>query len=192
MGWAEDIYKIGKDIIQNNRKDKGTIYLSRSQVNWDVFNARVKTKYWVAGTSLVRIVHRDLFKEFFTRKGISEIRIILPDTKEGTDSYRQLNLFNELGNGQLVYEQVKECSDAFSMLKQKIKKETTQYRSYLKKYPFSMYSNITLSDCEAYISFYNPTGVGDKNFTIYYDRKKNEQGYNAIEREFLMMWEKSK
>lgn len=52
-----------------------------------------------------------------------------------------------------------------------------------------MYSNITIFDDDAFISFYDSIGSGESNFALHLNRNSNNQGYRKIEEEFLRMWD---
>ena len=166
---------------------KHELYLGRRELHWKPFNEQVTHRYWVCGTSLVGVIERRLIDRYLTA-GIRDIKVILPNTDSTYCSYEQLQQFNSLPDKDLVADQVKLAKGSFDGLAVRIQSHQKQTEEYLRKYPGTMYSNITIFDDDAFISFYNCTGVGDSSFTLHFNRGTSEQGYRLVEEEFLRMW----
>ncbi len=163
------------------------LYLHRKDIHWKSFNEKVSYRYWACGTSLVGVVERGLIQKYLGA-GIRDIKVILPHTDNSYSSYEQLEQFNKFPDRDLVADQVELAKVSFDRLRAHIQSYEKQTESYLRKYGGTMYSNITIFDDDAFISFYDCTGVGDSNFALHFNKSTNEQGYHLVEEEFLRMW----
>ncbi len=163
------------------------LYLNRSDVHWKSFNEQVSYRYWACGTSLVGVIERDLIQEYLTA-GITDIKVVLPNTDNSYSSCDQLEQFNEFTND-LVADQVELARGSFDKLSRCIQSGGKEPEDYLRKYGGIMYSNITIFDDDAFISFYDCTGLGDSNLTLHFNRSTSEQGYRLVEKEFSRIWD---
>lgn len=167
------------------RSDHG-LFLKRQDIHWPTYNEGISYKYWACGTSLVGVIERGLIQNYF-RKGLKDIKLILPNPDNSYASYEQLEKYNEFGHG---YDQIKLAKESFEKCRHCIPAGIDHIEDYLRMYGGIMYSNITIFDDRAFIAFYNSTGIGDTNITLCFNRGDNEPGYHLVEEEFLRMWEK--
>jgi hypothetical protein len=163
------------------------VYPQRVQVNWTDFNSSVEKRFWVCGTSLNSLFHRrpgplDLFRD-------AQIKVLLPAAEVGTSSFAQLNDFNRFSNPPMP-DQIAEARHCVASA-QKIISELAPRTNLpeLRCYRGIMYSNITIMDEDAFIAFYDSTGIGVNNVTLHVKLSNNPFGYAQIETEFDRMWE---
>ena len=161
------------------------LYLNRKEVHWPQYNEKVSRRFWACGTSLIGVFERELIRKYFNN-GVRDIKILLPNTDNPYLSYEQLEKYNRVESG-LVGNQVDLAKVAFEMF-ETITLSGMEKSEFLKKYSGIMFSNITIFDDDAFISFYDYRGIGDSNFTLHFDRNLNKIGYDLVESEFLRMW----
>ena len=187
--WHKEKKGVFEPVIEGgtDRLVEHKLYLNRGDIHWKSFNDKVSYRYWACGTSLIGVIEKKLIQRYLAA-GIRDIKVILPNTDNFYSSYEQLEQFNKLPNRDLVANQVEEARASFERLKARIQSYVKQTEEYLRKYGGTMYSNITIFDDDAFISFYDCTGVGSSNFTLHFSKSTNEQGYHLVEEEFLRMW----
>ena len=164
-------------------------YQQRHRVQWSQFNEQTRHRFWVAGTSLVAVVEREIVPNCVSQ-GVDDIRLVLPATDAQTLSYHQLHHYDLQPGANLVHNQIDAADDAFSKLQSQISKlfSADEHR-HLRRYSGIMYSNITIFDDDAFIAFYDTSGLGDGNITIHFNAESNPAGFRYVEIEFLRMWE---
>jgi 8-oxo-dGTP diphosphatase len=175
-------------------RNRSTVWLTRQEIGWDQFNKKVSNRFWACGTSLMGVAerklglaHRKLVPEFFAR-GLKDIRILLPDTRASLPSTLQLKEYNKAADGPVV-SQLHAAKESYKVLKSQISKLAAGRESdYLRTYKGIMYSNITIYDDDAFISFYDSTGLGDNNISLHFNRQGNEEGYERVAKDFERMW----
>lgn len=146
--------------------------------------------FWAVGTSLVGVAERH-FVESFLKKGGIDIRIILPDVEGSTLSLHQLKEYDK--NSPMVSRQVGAARSSYTKLLKKIRKvHAGDVGRYLRSYPGILYSNITIFDDDAFISFYDSVGLGDANLTVHFNRQTNTAGFDRVKEEFERMWKSSR
>jgi hypothetical protein len=164
------------------------LYLQRQEVHWIPFKVKVRTKYWVAGTSLVGVAERAVIEDL-DRKGVKDIKLILPAIERHLSSFIQLDQYDKLVATPLVNNQVKVAGESYKKLLACVKLITNgKELDHIRLYSGIMYSNITIFDDDAFIAFYDSTGVGDNNITLHFNQLESEVGYRRIEEEFMKMW----
>ncbi|MHB8792518.1 MAG: NUDIX domain-containing protein [Thermoleophilia bacterium] len=168
--------------------NSSNIFLKRHNVHWLHYSERTISRYWAAGTSLVTVAERNLIGNFHDQ-GVRDIKIILPATNHFQSSFNQLDQYNKLVSSQLVNNQVEEAKDSYKKLLLSfnfIKEDNT--KDYIRQYSGIMYSNITILDDDAFIAFYDRTGVGDNSITLHFNKNQNVLEYRRVEEEFMAMW----
>ncbi|GEM_PF-187410 len=161
------------------------IYLSRKEIHWSLYNEKVASRFWACGTSLIGVFERGLIQKY-ANKGVKDIKIILPSTDVSHISFEQLEKYDQLSVG-LIENQVNLAKVAYQKF-ESIVLADMEISEILKKYSGIMFSNITIFDDDAFISFYDQTGVGDTNITLHFNKSVNRTGYSLVESEFLRMW----
>ncbi|MHB8159274.1 MAG: NUDIX hydrolase [Thermoleophilia bacterium] len=164
------------------------ISLKRQNIHWLHYSDKIQTRCWASGTSLVTVAERDLLVNFY-EKGIKDIKIILPFTDQGLSSFNQLDQFNKLATTQLVNNQIEEAKNSYSKLLNSFEfvKGCTE-KDFIRQYSGIMYSNIIIIDDDAFIAFYDRTGIGDNSITLHFNKEENILGYRRVENEFMEMW----
>jgi hypothetical protein len=172
------------------------IYPCRADIiDWDAFNNRVSSMYWACGTSLAPINDRSLIDKFIKRN-VTNIKILLPHTDPRCCSCLQLLEYNRVHK--VGRKQEEDADSCYNSLVKNIEMQINRGRlsghigRYLRRYHGTMYSNITISEKEAFISFYDQTGSGDENITLHASKILNTIGYERIKRDFLNMWNANK
>ncbi len=164
------------------------LYLHREEIHWAQYNARVSKKFWVCGTSLVPFLEKGLMQDYLA-KGVKDIRVILPHSDRCYASHEQLEKYDQLGFG-LVDNQVDRAREAYERSKSLAPLFcNTGATGIFRRYGGIMYSNITIFDQDAFISFYDCTGIGDLNFALHFNESTNKAGYALVEAEFQRMWD---
>jgi 8-oxo-dGTP pyrophosphatase MutT (NUDIX family) len=163
-------------------------HLRRQAIHWGPLNDQVKQRFWVAGTSLVGVVERDLVATLYER-GVRDIKVLLPSTDVDTLSYRQLHLFDAQPTGNLVYSQVDAARRSMDKLTQRISglPEAGEH-GFLRPYNGIMYYNIAVFDDDAFVAFYDTTGLGDNAPTVHFNARTSPDGYKLAIDEFQRMW----
>lgn len=170
-------------------ESSSNIFIKRQQIHWIPYNNTIQTRYWASGTSLVGVAERNLIQVFYN-KGVKDIKIILPATARCLSSFNQLDQYNKLVTTQLVNNQVEEAEVSYKKLLLCLNHISNgRERDFIRLYSGIMYSNITIFDDDAFIAFYDRTGVGDNGITIHFNRKLNKLGYHRVEEEFMNMWD---
>lgn len=188
MGISEDIYKICKDLLERWWKKSQSMYLKRTEIDWEPYNQKVSSLYWVCGTSLIAVAEHLL--NSLVDKGVDNIKIILPNDEEGCPSYNQLVEFNNNPNP-LIGNQIELAKKAYEEICKTLESREKELTEHLRKYSGTMYSNITIYDEDAFISFYDKAGIGDENITLQFHGKQTE-GYKLVKDLFKKMWRDSK
>jgi hypothetical protein len=164
------------------------VQLHRKDVSWSQFNDKVSRRFWACGTSLRDVLQRKLVEDFW-KKGTRDIKILLPDFHTGSLSRRQLIQFNRVAGNTLADEQVKAAKSCYNGFAENIKKlALANWKQYLHLYKGIMYANITISDKEAVVAFYDSTGIGDNSTTLHIAKTGNPKAYEKVLNEFLTMW----
>jgi 8-oxo-dGTP diphosphatase len=165
-----------------------SFHLRRQAVHWGPYNDQVRRRFWVAGTSLVGVVERDLVATFYGR-GVRDIKVVLPSTDVDTLSYRQLHLFDAQPTGSLVLNQVEVAGRSFEMLARRVAElpESAEHQ-LLRRYTGIMYANIAVFDDDAFVAFYDTTGLGDNSPTLHFNARTSGDGYSLAIDEFMRMW----
>ncbi len=183
------------------------IYFRRSEVtSWTRYNHGTKRRFWVCGTSLMQVAEyeeKTMIPKFFDRN-VYDVRILVSGTAIGSPSRLQLEGYDRRNKGPLL-PQVDLAERSFKSLEKQVTKalrshrqalkksgKSTQMANYLRQHSNIMYSNITLYDNDAFIAFYNSTGVGADNLTLHFTVDENIKGYNRAESEFMLMWDESR
>jgi 8-oxo-dGTP diphosphatase len=178
----------GSDIKEPFYETSPSIYLQRQLIHWIPYNDKIQTRYWASGTSLLGVVERNLIQDFY-KKGIRDIKIILPATEPCMSSFHQLHQYDKLVKTTLVNNQVEEAEKSYKKLLACLNTISNRSdRDFIRLYRGIMYANITIFDDDAFIAFYDTTGIGDNSITIHFNRKTNERGYQQVEQEFMNMW----
>jgi 8-oxo-dGTP diphosphatase len=179
--------KIGKresiSIESADDQDGNKIYLSRKEIHWEPYNLKVSARFWAAGTTLVAVGERHWVEEF-CRAGV-DVKLILPSFESHHISYSQLMQYDRF---ELVYDQVEAARKSYKLLAKKLAQFERPLEEYLRRYSGIMYANITIFDRDAFIAYYDTTGVGDSSVTLHFDKDHDELGYRKVEQEFLRMW----
>jgi len=184
MEIIDDIYKIVKDLYGDWRRR--SVYLRRTSVNWEKYNKKTQNRYWVCGTSLVGVANNGVIERFLDAR-VYDLRVVLPETENGNLSRWQLQCFNKIKVGPFE-KQVLLAKMSYQRIKQLFTSYGVVYAEHLRKYTGIMYSNITIYDNDAFISFYDPTGVGDNNITLHFHGRESDE-YHCVEELFLQMWD---
>ena len=122
-----------------------------------------------------------------SKTAVKDIKLILSNPETNCVSYEQLAKYDQLGF--TVDNQVELAVKAHKRFMSILSGSNS--RSTYKQYGGIMYANITIFDDDAFIAFYNCTGVGDSNLTVHFNRSTNSAGYKFVEDEFLRMWNAS-
>jgi 8-oxo-dGTP diphosphatase len=193
--------KIGKKDSPQKREEEGNrirpigavsasveYCAKRKQIHWEPYNDKATHRFWACGTSLIGVSERGMLQKYFA-KGLQDIKIILPSVSESHSSFQQLELYDRQQDSRLIYNQVQAARESYRRLVPIIEKATSRPAiEIIRKYTGIMYSNITIFDDDAFISFYDSTGVGENNITLHHNRSTNMDDYRSIEEEFLRMW----
>jgi hypothetical protein len=162
------------------------LHLGRLHVPWEKYNDSVKSRYWVCGASLEPVAQNRLI-ETFVRKGVSDIKVLLPNTDKRFVSYDQLEKFNQQSP-----ELAPQVNLAINSYKTMLDCVAVSYKGksddLVRTYGGVIYSNITIYDDDAFITFYDCTGKGDRGFTLQFKKNVNKKGFEFVEQEFLRMW----
>ena len=168
------------------------VHLQRNEIKWSRFNGRVRSRYWVCGTSLAPLVDNLLIDQF-AKQGARDIRILLPETEKlEMCSLIQLKEYDRIRAVARI--QVQDARSCFQSIKRVIsgllEKGTLGgvIENYLRTYHGTMYANFTISDEEAYVAHYGRSGAGNQAVALRMDRRSNRLAYEWAEREFLDMW----
>ncbi len=161
------------------------LYMNRKEIHWTPYNDKVSSRYWACGTSLIGVFEFGLIQKYASA-GVRDIKVILPDTDNSYISFEQLDKYNRMNIG-LIENQIDLAKLAFEKF-ETIILTNGNISEILKKYSGIMFSNITVFDDDAFISFYDCTGSGGLNFTLHFNKNINKTGYNLVETEFLRMW----
>lgn len=188
MAFLKDIYDIVKDFFGQHMIGAPSVYLKRTEIDWKPFNDNVRFRYWACGTSLIPIADHVLVP--LLDKEIKDIKIVLPNTKKGFTSYFQLKEFDRTQTGP-VGGQINLAKATYDRIADTFEQRNITIKDHLRKYSGIMYSNITIYDEDALISFYDTTGIGDKNITMKFHGMETE-GYRLVKNEFERMWSANK
>lgn len=181
-----DGYRSIKELYDHWRGKRCRVYLKRTDINWDKYNEKTQNRYWVCGTSLIGVANNGVIERLLNNC-VYDIRVVLPETKQGSLSRKQLQYFNKVKAGPIEL-QVPLAERSYQRIEELFMKHTVSVDDHLRKYAGIMYSNITICDNDAFISFYNPTGVGDRNITLHFQDHQSK-GYKQVEELFLQMWD---
>jgi hypothetical protein len=174
-------------IITKMVKKTAIVCLNRSEIDFNRYGKKVSRTYCVCGTSL-KTVHEEFINTLLERN--IDFKILLPDYDDKTVSYTQLGEYNKRKN-QPYEDQVNVCENSYNAIKNALKNRGITLKDHLRLYPGIMFQNITIIDDHAFISFYDSTGYGDKNITIFCG-KQNKALMKRIEGLFTDMWERAK
>lgn len=171
-----------------------TVHLRRSEVDWARFNDQVTSRFWACGTSLAPLCDRGLIEERFINQGTTDIRLLLPETREQVllCSVVQLGEYDRVHK--LARKQVVDARHCYGRLREIIislieeKKLEGVLEDHLRGYYGTMYTNLTISNKDAYVSYYGLTGSGDDSVTLHIDAQQNPQAYQRVENDFLNIW----
>lgn len=188
MGIFEDTYKISKDILERWKRKSQSIYLKRTEIDWGPYNRKIRNLYWVCGTSLIAVAEH-LLNSLIDGE-VENIKIILPNTQAGCPSYNQLREFNKAHTSPAV-DQIELANETYEKIAKTFESRGKTVTEHLRQYSGIMYSNITIYDEDAFISFYDRTGIGDKNITLHLHGEK-AKGYKLVKDSFKEMWVDSK
>ena len=200
MGQITDEEVIGKEAEKTLRKwARGLLsvplpmsvqtYLYRSEIKWPEFDDTIRKRFWVCGTSLCGLKHRQVLERLWA-KGLRDIRIILPCTRRGTEAWAQLNWYDQCGG--LVNGQLDEALKSFTALSSSVRKlSSAKPEKYVRRYPGIMFANITIMDDSAMVAFYDALGIGENNLTMHLYRAQNSQAFDRIEQQVDDMWKAS-
>lgn len=172
-------------IRESHQTQDYEIYLNRKEIHWSLYNEKVSNRFWACGTSLIGVFERGLVQKYAS-KGVRDIKILLPNTDMSFVSFEQLEKYDQLDIG-LIGNQVELAKAAYEKFESMVL-AGVEVPDVLKKYSGIMFSNITVFDDDAFISFYDCTGNGDNNITLHFNKNINDAGYNLVESEFLRMW----
>ena len=166
-------------------------YPKRKLIHWEPFNCKAARRFWACGTSLISVSERGMLQQYIA-KGLEDIKILLPSVDENHSSFYQLDLYDRQCDSKPVYNQLQAARESFFRLRAIVEKSRSRrLDEVVRCYSGVMYSNITIFDDDAFISFYDSTGIGENNMTLYFNRVTDESDYRATENEFLRMWNAS-
>jgi hypothetical protein len=149
------------------------------------FQGRVKSKYWVCGTSLNAI--KEYILNDVLENGVSDFRILFPDFHRTAPAYTQLREYRKRKEQQYG-DVVKNIKSSYQTIRDILEKRQMNVSDHLRLYPGILFQNITVFDEEAFISFYDATGNGLTNITIYCTSAKDKALYDRIAYLFGDMW----
>ena len=157
-------------------------YLNRKLIHWQPYNENASNRFWACGTSLIGVSERGLIQSFINKR-LKDIKILLPNIKECFSSFQQLYLYDKLEESELVVNQVYAANESYKRLYAIIDRSAKgNTEDYIRLYSRIMYSNITIFDDDAFISFYDSTGIGDNNTTLHFNKQSYENRYRFVER----------
>jgi hypothetical protein len=166
-----------------------TVYRKRSMVSYKGFQDRVKTRYWVCGASLNAITEYVL-NDVLENK-VEDFKILFPDFHRTAPAYAQLREYRKRKE-QIYGDVVKNVKSSYNTIKKILQNRRFNVPEYLRLYRGIMFQNITIFDKEAFISFYDATGNGPKNITVYCTEGKDKALYERISWLFCDMWKSSR
>lgn len=182
--------------------ESGVLYLSRLDIPWGrLSDHKCKKRYWACGTSLRQIYSSSRVQNAHTRLApirsdtrAKDIRLIIPDTTKGLPSLTQLEQYDNHRPRTTSDRQVQSAAEVYSNLAEVVKsleKGTGERFDYLRTYSGIMFSNITIFDDDAVVSFYDSTGVGDTNVTLHFNRHDDRAGFDNVVSKFDWLWDRS-
>ncbi len=169
-------------------KSDDLIHLNRRKIVWDDYNEVCKSRFLACGTSLRQIHERRLVREMHKR-GVPDIRLVLPATDVLAASRIQLDQYDRQDPPPATDPQAELAERAYERLKAQITALGMKESVCLRRYHGIMFANITVIDDDAFLSFYDSTGVGETNITLHFNRIHNPSGYDRAIEEFDRMWE---
>ena len=188
--WTAKLLEESNNELSNNKLNnliEPNIYYNRKLIHWEPYNKKINNRFWACGTSLIPVAEKGLFSYFY-KKGIEDIKIVLPNTQKEFVSHLQLHQYDGIVNTRLVYPQVQAAQNAYKKFIEDVKYFKKDPDEFIKLYGGIMFSNITIYDDDAFISFYDSKGIGELNFTLQYNKLKHISEYNIIENMFMEMW----
>jgi hypothetical protein len=167
---------------------KTTVYRKRSMVSYKGFQDRVKNRYWVCGTSL-NAIKEYVLNDVLENK-VEDFKILFPDFHRTAPAYTQLREYRKREE-QVYGDVVENIESSYSAITKILQNRRFKVSDHLRLYGGIMFQNITIFDEEAFISFYDATGNGPENITIYCTKGKDKELYERISWLFNDMWESS-
>ncbi|MDR2053194.1 MAG: hypothetical protein LBP80_07255 [Treponema sp.] len=164
------------------------VYPRRSMVNYQGFQDRVKNRYWVCGTSLNAI--REYVLTDVLRNNVEDFKILFPDFHETAPAYTQLREYQKRPE-QVYGDVVENIKSTYRDIGKMLQGKQLKVSDHLRLYPGIMFQNITIFDDEAFVSFYDATGNGPDNITIYCTGAKDKALYDRLLWLFSDMWKVS-
>lgn len=173
--------------FHQGRHNEGTqLHLQRRHVHWPKYGDGVQHRFWACGTSLVAVSEGDQLQKY-CKRGVNA-RIILPNASSEFASYEQLAGYDASSAAPTLnqVELAQRCYERFCSLDELPRERRIE--DIVKRYGGIMYANITILDDDAFIAFYDTTGLGDYSFTLQCSRRQDPESFDRIEAEFLRMW----
>jgi hypothetical protein len=164
---------------------KGSIFLKRQDIPWAALNALCRQHYWVCGTSIQGILSYNVI-ETVRGNGVSDIKLILPSTESETQALLQLEAYDTIKPKRIADVQVASAKSAYKVLLGKF--AGSGIGEHLRRYRGIMFSNITIIDHHAIISFYDDQGVGNDNITLHFTKEDSPNEFKAVVEIFHRLW----